>query len=206
MMGLVWPGPSPSELTNIISLSLSLSLSPFPHTSSHIAAKVECFCLFATHFHEMTALAHSIPTVSNRHVTALTTEDALTLLYRVKPGACDQSFGLHVAALAKFPARVVEVLLVLVLFACATGSCVLQFAQKKAEELEAYIPPAKRKCEEIQGVERGEDMEGEVDKFLAAVSALPLAELGEEGAKARLQELVTELSQSSSIDVKALIN
>lgn len=75
----------------------------------YLARDVECYCLFATHFHEITKLEEEVPAVTNQHVTALVNDNKLTLLYKVKPGICDQSFGIHVAKMANFPEDIIKV-------------------------------------------------------------------------------------------------
>lgn len=85
------PGRSQSEfLTPLHSSSYSV----YTHLPSrHIASEIHAFCLFATHFHELTALDQQISHVKNLHVVAhvSTSDDArkekdITLLYRVEPG------------------------------------------------------------------------------------------------------------------------
>lgn len=75
--------------------------------SEHLAKTTECMTLFATHFHELTALQQSVSCVQNKHVSAHTTADSITMLYTVKDGACPSSFGIHVAELAAFPPSVI---------------------------------------------------------------------------------------------------
>jgi len=76
--------------------------------SDHIARVVKCPTLFTTHYTELTELADQVGTVTNYHVSALTTDGKLTLLYQLQPGVCDQSFGIDVAKIAHFPDEVIE--------------------------------------------------------------------------------------------------
>lgn len=74
----------------------------------HLAKEIQCFTLFATHFHEITDLANTVPTVKNYHMEAMSDNDTFTLLYKVAPGVMDKSFGIHVAKLANFPENVLQ--------------------------------------------------------------------------------------------------
>jgi DNA mismatch repair protein MutS len=66
--------------------------------------------LFATHFHELTALADTHPTVANFHVTAVEgtgRSGAPVFSHRVLPGSTSRSFGIEVARMAGLPAGVI---------------------------------------------------------------------------------------------------
>ncbi|MEX0885077.1 MAG: DNA mismatch repair protein MutS [Phycisphaeraceae bacterium] len=64
-------------------------------------------CLFATHYHELTALAERLPGIVNLNVTVREWQDQIVFLHRIVPGAADRSYGIHVAKLAGLPASVV---------------------------------------------------------------------------------------------------
>lgn len=76
--------------------------------AEHIATEIKAFCLFATHFHEMTAMEKELPNVRNLYVKALAEDEKLTMLYKVEEGVIDRSYGIHVAQMLKFPQEVLD--------------------------------------------------------------------------------------------------
>jgi DNA mismatch repair protein MutS len=64
--------------------------------------------LFATHYHELTALAGKLPKVDNATVAVKEWQGDVIFLHEVKQGAADRSYGVQVAKLAGLPPIVVE--------------------------------------------------------------------------------------------------
>jgi DNA mismatch repair protein MutS len=63
--------------------------------------------LFATHYHEMTALAERLSSLACVTMTVKEWKDTIVFLHEVAPGAADRSYGIHVAKLAGLPAAVI---------------------------------------------------------------------------------------------------
>lgn len=62
-----------------------------------------CRALFATHYHELTALSQTLPRLKNFHATAKEHNGRLIFLHTIREGFADKSYGIHVAALAGLP-------------------------------------------------------------------------------------------------------
>jgi DNA mismatch repair protein MSH2 len=98
--------------------------------SDYINSSIGCFCLFATHFHEITALSHHHKGIINKHVSAYIAspekdketsdqdiadvevkrrkDKELIMLYQLQEGPCTESFGVFVAQSAGFPKCVIK--------------------------------------------------------------------------------------------------
>ncbi|WP_132463472.1 DNA mismatch repair protein MutS [Rhodovulum marinum] len=77
-------------------------------TLEHLHDVNRCRALFATHYHELTALAHKLAGVENATVAVKEWEGDVIFLHEVRKGAADRSYGVQVARLAGLPDAVVE--------------------------------------------------------------------------------------------------
>jgi len=111
--------------------------------------------LFATHYHELTALAEALPRAANATVEVKEWRDEIVFLYRVVKGAADRSYGIHVAKLAGLPAAV------------------LARASEVLDELE-----------KADGRPKPSDLVGDLPLFSAAKPVAPKAAPGEPLAQA----------------------
>jgi DNA mismatch repair protein MutS len=76
-------------------------------TVEHLHEVNRCRALFATHFHELTALSARLPRLHNATVRVKEWEGEVVFLHEVVAGAADRSYGIQVAKLAGLPANVI---------------------------------------------------------------------------------------------------
>ncbi|WEJ63303.1 DNA mismatch repair protein MutS [Thiomicrorhabdus lithotrophica] len=76
--------------------------------AEHIAQKVKGYCLFATHYFELTTLNQQFDNTINVHLDAIEHQDSIVFLHQVQDGPASQSYGLQVAALAGVPQNVIQ--------------------------------------------------------------------------------------------------
>ncbi|MFO1145801.1 MAG: DNA mismatch repair protein MutS [Rhodospirillales bacterium] len=74
----------------------------------HLHAVNRCRALFATHYHELTALAAKLPGLACQTMRIKEWRGDVVFLHEVAPGAADRSYGIHVAKLAGLPEAAVE--------------------------------------------------------------------------------------------------
>jgi DNA mismatch repair protein MutS len=74
----------------------------------HLHNTNKCRGLFATHYHELTALCHELPHLAAYAMAVKEWKGDIVFLHAIKKGAADRSYGLHVARLAGLPHHVIE--------------------------------------------------------------------------------------------------
>ena len=83
---------------------IALAQAIIEYIYSHIQAR----CLFATHYHELTALVAHYPGIVAYHAASKETQEGVLLLHKIVKGTADGSFGLEVAKRAGIPSEIIS--------------------------------------------------------------------------------------------------
>jgi DNA mismatch repair protein MutS len=156
----------------------------------HLHEATRCRALFATHFHELTALAARLPRLAVRTMRVKEWEQQVIFLHEVAEGAADRSYGIHVARLAGLPeavlARAEEVLHRL------EADEARRAPARLADDLPLFAAAARSRPE------RTPSAEAEPSELEAAVRALDPDALTPREALDRLYDLVRLIDQDRS--------
>jgi DNA mismatch repair protein MutS len=120
-------------------------------------ADVGCFTLFATHYHQLNALADRLPNVRNYRVAVKEEGDNVIWLHKVLEGGTDRSYGIHVARMAGLPKsvllRATEVLQDLEAKSDAPDPGRVSESRLQLRLFEAEEPPVLKRLREINTAE-----------------------------------------------------
>lgn len=84
-------------------ISIAWSIAEYLHNAP---SKPKTF--FATHYHELNELEHTLPGVKNYHITNKEIGNKIVFLRKLAPGGSTHSFGIHVARMAGMPPHLIE--------------------------------------------------------------------------------------------------
>ena len=129
--------------------------------AEHIADRLRARTLFATHYHELVALAETRDTVANFSIAVREWQDDIIFLRRLVPGGASRSYGLQVARLAGVPHGVIDrarqILANLEAMAIDPDSeprlARGPSARKRAAQLSLFAPPASGSASRATGPE-----------------------------------------------------
>jgi DNA mismatch repair ATPase MutS len=68
--------------------------------------RVQCRCLFATHYHSLSKQFEGISAVKLKMMDFMVSDERIIFLYKLKDGRAEQSFGLNVAKVVKIPQQI----------------------------------------------------------------------------------------------------
>ncbi|WP_214482764.1 DNA mismatch repair protein MutS [Bacillus sp. SM2101] len=83
---------------------MALAQAIIEYIHNNIGAKM----LFSTHYHELTVLENDLAKLQNIHVSAIEEHGKVVFLHKIKEGAADRSYGIHVAQLADLPDALID--------------------------------------------------------------------------------------------------
>ncbi|XP_045499149.1 DNA mismatch repair protein Msh2 [Colias croceus] len=149
-----------------------------------LATESKCFCLFATHYHELTRLPSLHPNVIvNSHAEASVVNQQLLLLHKIVPGPATHSLGLHVAKLADLP------------------DSIIQYAEAKQAELETNL------FEIESSVETRESNEGQklITEFLRKCKHIQETVASDQDMMMEINKLKQDLLKHNSKYVNSLL-
>ncbi|XP_038213942.1 DNA mismatch repair protein Msh2 [Zerene cesonia] len=149
-----------------------------------LATESKCFCLFATHYHELTRLPSLHPNVIvNSHAEASVINQQLLLLHKIVPGPATHSLGLHVAKLADLP------------------DSIIQYAEAKQAELETNL------FEIESSVETYESNEGQklMTEFLRKCKQIQETVASDQDMMMEINKLKQDLLKQNSKYVNSLL-
>ena len=149
----------------------------------HLHEANRCRALFATHYHELTALSAKLPRLFNATVRVKEWQGEVVFLHEVLPGSADRSYGIQVAKLAGLPAPVI-----------ARAKSVLakleaqdrgQTARALAEDLPLFAVPSRAAAEAA--------LPSEAQQLIEAIKALHPDEMSPREALEALYALKAKL-------------